>query len=100
MKGIRSIAAVPLLALSALAMAAPSVPPEFTHRQASDWLNSDPLTLVSLKGKVVLVEFWAFECDNCIKSRPWVQSLEPDEAAGLVIIGVHSPELRRDGRGR
>ena len=93
MKGRRSIAALPLLALATLAIAAPSAPPEFTHRQASDWINSDPLTLASLKGKVVLVEFWAFECDNCLKSRPWVQSLEADGAAGLVIVGVHSPEL-------
>lgn len=72
-------------------------PPEFTHKSAGDWLNSEPLTLAQLKGKVVVVEFWAFECDNCIKSRPWVERLEHDEAGrGLVMIGVHTPELRQE----
>jgi thiol-disulfide isomerase/thioredoxin len=83
--------------LSALSEAGstPGKPAEFTHDRASDWLNSAPLTLAQFKGKVVVVEFWAFECDNCIKSRPWVEQLERDEAGkGLVVIGVHTPELR------
>jgi thiol-disulfide isomerase/thioredoxin len=94
MKGIGPIAALPLLALAALAIAAPSAPPEFTHRQASDWINSEPLTLASLKGKVVLMEFWAFECVNCLNSRAWVEAIAGSKAAqGLVVIGVHTPEL-------
>jgi thiol-disulfide isomerase/thioredoxin len=94
MKGLGQIALLPLLALAALTTAAPRVPPEFTHHHAADWINSDPLTLASLKGKVVLVEFWAFECVNCMNSRAWVESLEHDKAAaGLVVVGVHTPEL-------
>lgn len=78
----------------------PGKPPEFTHDRASEWLNSAPLTLAALNGKVVVVEFWAFECDNCIKSRPWVEQLERDEAGkGLVVIGVHTPELRDEHNG-
>jgi thiol-disulfide isomerase/thioredoxin len=93
MKGLAGLLLLPLLGGVARAAAPPAPPPEFTHRHASDWINSDPLTLASLKGKVVLVEFWAFDCENCVKSRPWLESLEPDEANGLVIVGVHTPEL-------
>jgi thiol-disulfide isomerase/thioredoxin len=95
MKGIARILLLPLLAAAAVvAASAPSTPPEFSHHNARDWINSDPLTLASLKGKVVMVEFFAFECVNCVKSRPWVESLEHnDKDAGLVIIGVHTPEL-------
>ncbi|HUO19383.1 MAG TPA: redoxin family protein [Steroidobacteraceae bacterium] len=73
---------------------APARPAEFTHDRASEWVNSRPLTLAELRGKVVVVEFWAFECDNCIRSRPWVEQLERDDASrGLVVVGVHTPEL-------
>jgi len=94
MKGIGPIAALPLVALAALAVAAPNVLPEFTHHQSTDWINSEPLTLAALKGKVVLVEFWAFECVNCLNSRAWVESIANSKGAqGLVVIGVHTPEL-------
>jgi thiol-disulfide isomerase/thioredoxin len=93
MKGIRRIALLTLAAWAAAALAA-SAPPDFTHRRATDWINSDPLTLAGLKGKVVLVEFWAFQCVNCLNSRAWVESLERDKGtSGLVIVGVHTPEL-------
>jgi thiol-disulfide isomerase/thioredoxin len=93
MKGIRLIA---LLALAAGSVAAstPNKPPEFTHSRANDWINSPPLTLAALRGKVVMVEFWAFECDNCLKSRAWVESLASSKGPdGLVVVGVHTPEL-------
>lgn len=93
MKGFRLILPLVLAAGSAMATA-PTAPPEFTHSAAEDWINSAPLTLASLKGKVVVVEFWAFECDNCLKSRPWVEALESSEGKnGLVVVGVHTPEL-------
>jgi len=77
----------------ALARETPIVPPEFTHRRAGDWLNSEPLTLVGLRGKVVLVEFWAFECSNCVNSLSWLDKMARSrEAAGLVVVGVHTPE--------
>lgn len=93
MRGIGIIALL-IATAGSLAAAAPTVPPEFTHSRAEDWINSPPLTLASLKGKVVVVEFWAFECDNCVKSRAWIESLEHDDgSAGLVVVGVHTPEL-------
>jgi thiol-disulfide isomerase/thioredoxin len=89
--------ALPLMACAAVSAAAPSAPPEFNHQKPADWINSEPLTLASLKGKVVLVEFWAFQCDNCVKSRAWIDSLERDKSAkGLVIVGVHTPELAEE----
>jgi thiol-disulfide isomerase/thioredoxin len=94
MKAIGGIALLPLLTAALLAEAAPSAPPEFPHHRPADWINSDPLTLAALKGKVVLVDFWAFECVNCLNSLPWLKSVEQDKAAaGLVVIGVHTPEL-------
>lgn len=80
-----------------LATAAPRPVPEFTHAGTNDWINSSPLTLAALKGKVVVVEFWAFECVNCLNSRAWVEALERDKSsAGLVVVGVHTPELSEE----
>jgi thiol-disulfide isomerase/thioredoxin len=67
--------------------------PEFTHSDAGSWLNSKPLKLSDLRGKVVLVDFWTFGCWNCYRSFPWLNSVRDRYAAqGLQIIGVHSPE--------
>jgi thiol-disulfide isomerase/thioredoxin len=96
------VRATPLVALAALtlvsaAASAPSRPPEFTHSHADDWINSPPLTLAALKGKVVVVEFWAFECVNCLNSRAWLDSLENSKGpGGLVVVGVHTPELAEE----
>jgi thiol-disulfide isomerase/thioredoxin len=80
--------------LAEVSAATPTAPPEFTHTRASEWLNSDPLTLAALKGKVVLVEFWAFDCVNCLNSRAWVESLVQSKSPeGLVVVSVHTPEL-------
>jgi cytochrome c biogenesis protein CcdA/thiol-disulfide isomerase/thioredoxin len=58
------------------------------------WINSDPVTLASLRGKVVLVHFWTFGCINCIHVQPYVKAWYDRYAAdGLVVIGVHTPEL-------
>ncbi len=58
------------------------------------WLNSAPLTLEQLKGKVVLVDFWTYSCINCQRTFPYLQSWwEKYKDQGLVIIGVHSPEF-------
>ncbi len=60
----------------------------------SAWINSDPLTIASLRGKVVLVQFWTFGCINCIHVQPYVKAWYDRYAtAGLVVIGVHTPEL-------
>jgi thiol-disulfide isomerase/thioredoxin len=71
--------------------------PEFTHRDADAWINSKPLAVADLRGQVVLVHVWAFECWNCYRSFPWLESVEERYAAqGLQIIGVHSPEFERE----
>lgn len=66
--------------------------PEFDGISA--WINTSPLTIASLRNKVVLVEFWTFECINCIHVQPYVKAwYERYASAGLVVIGVHTPEL-------
>ena len=58
------------------------------------WINSNPLTIQSLRGKVVVVEFWTFACINCIHIQPYVKAwYDRYASAGLVVIGVHTPEL-------
>jgi cytochrome c biogenesis protein CcdA/thiol-disulfide isomerase/thioredoxin len=60
----------------------------------SDWLNSKPLTLAQLRGKVVLVDFWTYTCINCIRTLPHVTQWYNDyKNKGLEIIGVHTPEF-------
>ncbi|MCC6614028.1 MAG: redoxin domain-containing protein [Anaerolineae bacterium] len=59
------------------------------------WLNSDrPLRLQDLRGSVVLLEFWTFDCINCIHTLPHVEGWHETYAdQGLVTIGVHFPEF-------
>jgi len=57
------------------------------------WLNSDPLTIQQLQGKVVLVDFWTYTCINCIHTLPYVTSwYDKYKDQGLVVVGVHTPE--------
>lgn len=62
--------------------------------KAEKWINSDALTLSSLKGKVVLIEFWAFACYNCKNTIPkmkeWYSKYKGDK---FEIIGIHCPEF-------
>ena len=61
---------------------------------AQEWLNSAPLTMEGLKGKVVLVDFWTYSCINCLRSIPYVRAwAEKYRDHGLVVIGVHAPEF-------
>jgi thiol-disulfide isomerase/thioredoxin len=58
------------------------------------WVNSEPLTLESLRGKVVLIDFWTYGCINCIRTLPYVTDWHQKYAdEGLVIIGIHRPEF-------
>ena len=60
----------------------------------TEWINSTPLTPKSLKGKVVLVDFWAFMCYNCLNTMPHVKELYAKyRNRGFVVVGVHTPEL-------
>ena len=60
----------------------------------SSWINTQPLSLQQLRGKVVLVDFWTYSCINCLRTLPhlkaWYASYAED---GLVIVGVHTPEF-------
>ena len=61
---------------------------------AVQWLNSEPLSVASLKGKVVLVDFWTYSCINCLRAIPYVKAwAEKYKDQGLVVIGVHAPEF-------
>jgi thiol-disulfide isomerase/thioredoxin len=61
---------------------------------ASGWLNSPPLKGKSLRGKVVLIDFWTYTCINSLRPLPYVKSWAAKyQDAGLVVLGVHSPEF-------
>ena len=63
-------------------------------RNATAWLNSDPLTAARLHGKVVLVEFWTYSCINWRRQLPYVRAWAGKyKNQGLVVIGVHAPEF-------
>jgi cytochrome c biogenesis protein CcdA/thiol-disulfide isomerase/thioredoxin len=69
-----------------------SIAPEV--RGIAEWINTEPLTLRELRGKVVLIDFWTYSCINCLRTLPhlkaWNRAYRKD---GLVIIGVHAPEF-------
>src|SRR5215813_4109623 len=61
-------------------------------RKSDVWINGAPLTLKSLRGKVVVVDFWAFDCEPCLEAMPHITDLyEKYSGRGLVVIGVHTP---------
>lgn len=67
--------------------------PEFVGLE--NWINSDPLSLAQLKGKVVMIDFWTYSCINCIRTLPYIQTWHEKYAdKGLVIIGIHDPEFQ------
>jgi thiol-disulfide isomerase/thioredoxin len=67
--------------------------PEFVDLQG--WINSKPLTLTSLRGRVVFLDFWTLGCINCINTRPYFNEMyvrfrcDPN----FMMIGVHTPEF-------
>lgn len=66
--------------------------PEFSRLQG--WINSPPLTMSGLRGKVVLLDFWTYSCINCIHTLPHVKQLHAKYAGDkFVLIGVHTPEF-------
>lgn len=82
--GLQTISAV---SISREAYPAPEI-------SAQTWLNSKPLTLAQLRGKVVLVKFWTFGCYNCNNVEPYVKAwYQKYHDKGLEVIAVHSPEF-------
>lgn len=66
--------------------------PEFT--QIAGYLNTDPITIADLKGKIVLVHFWTYTCINCIHTVPYLNEWYKNYSdKGLVIVGIHTPEF-------
>ena len=64
---------------------------------AGEWINSAPLKLNDLRGRVVLIEFWTFGCINCRNTLPFIKSWHDRyQDKGLTIIGVHSPEFEEE----
>jgi len=83
-------AAAELSLQNGLAKAYPA--PEFAGLE--NWINSPPLTLPGLKGKVVLVDFWTYSCINCIRTLPYLTEWDRKyRDQGLVILGLHAPEF-------
>ena len=66
--------------------------PEFAG--IDGWLNSEPLTLRGLRGRVVLIDFWAYSCVNCVRTFPALRQLYARyKPFGFEIVGVHAPEF-------
>jgi thiol-disulfide isomerase/thioredoxin len=66
--------------------------PEFA--KITGYINTEPINLKNLKGKVVLVDFWTYSCINCIRTIPYLVDWNEKYAdKGLVIVGIHSPEF-------
>ncbi|MBV7542642.1 thioredoxin family protein [Acidovorax sp. sic0104] len=96
--GVAAAVAAPAITRAAgLAVQAATLPdfgpaPEFTGIER--WLNSEPLSLAQLRGRVVLVDFWTYACINCIRTLPhvnrWAELYTPQ---GLTVVGVHTPEF-------
>jgi thiol-disulfide isomerase/thioredoxin len=61
---------------------------------ATEWINSQPLTVAGLRGNVVVVDFWTYTCINWLRTLPYVRAwAENYKDHGLVVIGVHTPEF-------
>src|SRR3954449_10890267 len=61
---------------------------------ATGWLNSPPLTVAGLRGKVVLIDFWTYTCINWLRQLPYVRAWAEKYAPhGLVVLGVPTPEF-------
>lgn len=66
--------------------------PEFD--KITGYINTEPINLSDLKGKVVLVDFWTYSCINCIRTIPYLVDWNEKYAdKGLVIVGIHAPEF-------
>jgi thiol-disulfide isomerase/thioredoxin len=63
-------------------------------RGATEWINSQPLTADSLRGKVVLIDVWTYTCINWLRTAPYIRAwAEKYKDLGLIVIGVHAPEF-------
>jgi thiol-disulfide isomerase/thioredoxin len=91
--GVATVAALSLLgAVTRPTLADEGSMPDFGG--ATGWLNSAPLTNKSLRGKVVLVDFWTYTCINSLRPLPYLKAwADKYRDSGLVVVGVHTPEF-------
>ena len=90
MKTILPLLCLGVVAGSCLVGAAGKLPAFTVER----WVNSRPLTVEALRGKVVLLDIWEYTCINWIRTAPYVKALHRDYGAlGLVVVGLHAPEF-------
>jgi len=67
--------------------------PELEERPGEEWINSEPLKLSDLRGKVVVLHFWTHGCINCVHNQPHYKAWHEKFAKkGVTLIGVHTPE--------
>jgi thiol-disulfide isomerase/thioredoxin len=89
--GIDTVEKLQTDAGGALILPQKGVAPEFDNQT---WINSEPLRLTQLRGKVVLVDFWTFDCINCQHVIPSLRDWYSEFSnKGLVIVGMHAPEF-------
>ena len=93
--GVAALAAIALPGIDRATAAEVTAPrPAPTLEGGTQWLNGPPLTAADLKGKVVLVDFWTYDCINCLNHLPAVRSwYDKYKDQGLVVVGVHTPEF-------
>jgi thiol-disulfide isomerase/thioredoxin len=96
---VAALAAIAALGVVVANSGAATAVPAQANRAAPEfagidhWLNSPPLTMQQLRGKVVLVDFWTYTCINCVHTLPHVEKLyEKYKDQGLVVVGVNTPE--------
>lgn len=65
---------------------------------SKEWINSKPLRLADLRGKVVLIDFWTYSCINCLRTVPYLNRWHTQyKDRGLVVVGIHTPEFEFEG---
>ena len=78
-------------------VATPELPvlgPAPDFRATQRWFNTPPLSMKSLRGRVVLIDFWTYTCINCLRTLPYIKSWDARyRDRGLTIVGVHTPEF-------
>jgi cytochrome c biogenesis protein CcdA/thiol-disulfide isomerase/thioredoxin len=83
--------------LLALARQLPNGGPAPEFKETEDWFNTPgnrPLTLASLRGRVVLIDFWTYTCINCIRTLPYLKAWDAAyRKDGLTTVGVETPEF-------
>jgi thiol-disulfide isomerase/thioredoxin len=89
-----TLAAVQSVRVGSAAMRLPIEGESPALRNATTWLNSQPMSNADLRGKVVLVDFWTYSCINWRRTLPYVRAwANKYKAHGLEVVGVHTPEF-------